>query len=170
METLEAITTRRSVRSFRPDPIAAEVEQSLLTAAMAGPSTGNQQPWQFVVLRDRARLDDLAGSHAAYKHALSQAPLAVVVCADMGLSKYGDHWIIDCAIATQNLLLAAHAWGLGAVWMGCVFMDDRMGAVRGSLGLPEHVVPFAVVPIGLRNAPIAPVDRYQPERVHTDGW
>lgn len=170
METLEAIRTRRSVRSFRPEPLPPELVRSLLTAAMSGPSTGNQQPWQFVVLQDRAKLDRLAAAHPSYKHAVSQAPLVVVVCGDMGLSKYGDHWVIDCSIATQNLLLAAHSAGLGAVWMGCVFMDDRMAAVREGVGLPGHVMPFAVVPVGPPAAPTTPVERYQPERVHADGW
>jgi nitroreductase len=169
MKTMEAITTRRSVRSFRPDPLPDDLVQSLLTAAMSGPSTANQEPWQFVVLRDRERLDSLA-AHPAYKHVVSQAPLVVVVCADMDRSKFGDHWVIDCSIATQNLLLAAHAAGLGAVWMGCVFIEDRAAVVRECLRSPQQIVPFAVVPIGHPTAPVTPVERFKPDRVHNDGW
>jgi nitroreductase len=169
MDTLQAIKTRRSIRRYVPEPIPAETVQELLTAAMSGPSTGNQQPWQFVVVNERARLDALAAI-GPYKATMSLAPLAVVVCCDMQLQKWGEYWVVDCSIATQNLLLAAHALGLGAVWLGCHFIEERAKPVSAALGLPAHIVPFAVVPIGKPAQQIGPVERYKPDRIHWNGW
>ncbi len=169
METLQAITTRRSVRKFKSDPIPEETIKTLLTAALSGPSTGNQQPWQLIAITDREVLDDLA-TIPAYKAAVGGSPLTVVVCGDKNLGKWGDFWIMDCSIATQNLLLAAHSLGLGAVWLGCYWLDDRLPGVVEKLGLPEHIVPFAVVPIGIPGQEVKPVERYNAERIHRDRW
>ena len=169
MDTLEAIATRRSVRKFAPEPVADDALRQILAAGMSGPSAGDQRPWQFLVLQDRERLEAL-GAVPAYRRALSAAPLAIVVCADMELSKYGDNWIIDCAIATQNILLASHALGLGAAWLSCYYTDDRLSEARRILRVPDHVVPFAVVPIGVPAEQPAPVERYAADRVHVDAW
>lgn len=169
METLKAIKTRRSVRKYKPEPISEDVTKELLTAAMSGPSTGNQQPWKFVVITDRGQLDALA-EMPPYKPTFSSAQLAVVVCVDKELSKWGDFWIIDCSIATQNLLLAAHSMGLGAVWLGCYWLDDRLPGVVERLELPENIVPFSVVPIGVPAKPVKPQEHYQEARIHRDRW
>lgn len=169
METLEAITTRRSVRKFTGEPVSPETIKQLVTAALSGPSTGNQQPWQLVVITERAQIEALA-EIPAYKAVLSTAPLVIVVCGDLSLNKWGDFWLVDCSIATQNLLLAAHALGLGAVWLGCHWLDDRQPGVKERLGLPEQIVPFAVVPVGVPAQPVKPVERYKPERVRWNRW
>ncbi len=169
METLQAITTRRSIRKYTGEPIAEETIHTLLAAAMSGPSTGNQQPWQFVVVTEQAMLKRLAAV-PAYKMMLETAPLAVVVCADKTLSRWGEHWIVDCAIATQNLLLAAHDQGLGAVWLGCYWLDDRLPGVVEALQLPEHIIPFSVVTLGVPAQTLKAGERYQAERVHRDRW
>ncbi len=148
MEAIEAIITRRSVRSFRSGDVTDEQVHLLLTAGMSGPSAANQRPWQFLVLRDRSRLDALAAI-PAYRR-LADVPLALVVCADLELNKYGDNWIIDCSIAAQNILLASHALGLGSVWLSCHYMEDRQPETRRILDLPEHIVPFVVIPVGSR--------------------
>lgn len=169
MDTLETIATRRSVRKFAPEPVSDDALRQILAAGMSGPSAGNQRPWQFLVLRNREGIDGLAAV-PAYKRALSAAPLAIVVCADMEISKYGDNWIIDCAIATQNILLASHSLGLGAAWLSCYYTDDRLVEARRILGVPDHVIPFAVVPIGFPAEQPVPVERYAAERVHLDAW
>lgn len=169
MDACEGITTRRSVRRYTDKPVSAELIKKLLTAAMSGPSTGNQQPWQFVVITDRKQLDALA-SVKPYKATLTQAPLAVVVCGDQRLSKWRDFWLVDCSIATQNLLLAAHAFGLGAVGLGCHFMAERSQPVREILGLPDEILSFSVVPIGYPAQTVWPVERYQEQRVRYQRW
>jgi len=169
METIEAITTRRSIRKYNEDRVPDEIVRELLTAAMSGPSAGNQQPWQFVAVTDRERLDALAEIRP-YRAMLSTAPLVVIICGDMQRSKLGEYWVVDCSIATQNLLLAAHARGLGAVWLGCHYMAERADPVREKLGLPPHIMPFAVVSIGYPAQQLPAVERYQAERVHADQW
>jgi len=169
MDTLEAITTRRSIRRFTREPVSEVVIRTLLTAAMSGPSAANQQPWQFVVVSDRSQLDRLA-SFGPFERTLSAAPHAVAVCGDMSLAKWEAFWPIDCAVATQNLLLAAHAHGLGAVWLGCSTRAERAAVLREVLELPEHVQPFALVPIGFAAEEIPPIERYQADRVHRDRW
>jgi nitroreductase len=166
---MDTILTRRSVRKYLDQPVPDSLVTELLRAAMAAPSAGNQQPWQFVVVRDRAVLEVIAGANP-YGGMAREAPVAVVVCGDLGREQRPDFWVQDCAAATQNLLLAAHHAGLGAVWCGTYPREERMGPIAAVLVLPERVLPFAVVPIGYPAERPAPVDRYDPARVHYDRW
>jgi nitroreductase len=169
METYEAITTRRSIRRYTQEPVSELVIRELLTAAMSGPSAHNRQPWQFVVVGQREQPDGLA-SIEAYKGTLSQAPLAIVVCGDMELARFDDVWLLDCAIAAQNLILLAHDRGLGACWLECHFREERAEAVREKLGLPEDIMTLAVVSIGHPAEEKAPLERYKEERLHRNRW
>ena len=125
METLDAIKTRRSIRKFKPQIISREIMLELLEAAMFAPSAGNEQPWQFVVLDDRKVLDDVPRfcSTAAM---CRQSPTAVLVCGDATLEKYPGFWALDCSAAVENLLLAAHARGLGC-GLGRHLSSERQG-------------------------------------------
>lgn len=169
MEALDAIRTRRSVRRYRSEPIAGELIEALLRAAMAAPSAGNQQPWRFVVVQDR---DQLVAVAAQEPHGgmIAEAPLAIAVCADMRSVNHEGFWIQDCAAATQNLLLAAHALGLGAVWVGTYPREERVRGVGSVLGLSEHVVAFALVAIGYPIEQPPPTERFDPEYVYTDRY
>ena len=166
---MENILARRSVRKYTKDPVSEAQVTELLRAAMAAPSAGNQQPWQFVVVRDAAVLDVIAGANP-YGGMAREAPVAVVVCGDLQREQRPGFWVQDCAAATQNLLLAAQAAGLGAVWCGTYPREERMGPIRAVLGLPDHVIPFSVVPIGYAAERPVPADRYDPGRVHFDRW
>jgi nitroreductase len=166
---MESIFSRRSVRSYTKDPVSEVQVTDLLRAAMAAPSAGNQQPWQFVVVRDPTVLEVIAGANP-YGGMAREAPLAVVICGDLGREQREGFWVQDCAAATQNLLLAAHAAGLGAVWCGTYPREERMGPIKAVLGLPDDVIPFAVVPLGYPAERPAPVDRYDAARVHFDRW
>ena len=169
MDALEAIHGRRSIRSYTQEPVTEAQINQLLRAAMAAPSAGNQQPWHFVVLDDRAVLDRVPDFHP-YSAMLRQAPAAVVVCADLRLEKHAGYWVQDCSAATQNLLLAAHALGLGAVWLGFHPREDRVRGARKLLGLPEEVAPLAIVALGHPAESKGPIDRYDPSRVHRNRW
>jgi nitroreductase len=166
---MDAILTRRSIRKYTDQPVSEDLVTDLLRAAMAAPSAGNQQPWQFVVVRDRAILDLVAAANP-YGGMARQAQLAVIVCGDLERENREGFWIQDCAAATQNLLLAAHAAGLGAVWCGTYPREERVQGVRAAVGLPEQVIPFAVVPIGYPAERPEPGERYDPGRVHFDRW
>lgn len=163
MDAIEAILTRRSVRKYTAQPVSDELVRELLQAAMSAPSAGNQQDWQFVVVRSRQVLDDMGRIHS---HApVRGAPLAILVCGDLQRESHKGFWTQDCAAATQNLLLAAHARGLGAVWCGCYPREERAMGLRKLLALPEHIVPLALVVIGYPAEKKERQDRYDPAKV-----
>lgn len=169
MDIFEAIHTRRSVRSFEPAPVAEEHIRTLLEAAMAAPSAGNAQPWEFVVVTDRALLDAVPAIHP-YAAMCRQAPLAILVCGDTGREKYPGFWVQDCAAAVQNLLLAARGLGLGAVWTGIHPVAEREEAFRRMFGLPASVVPLALVPVGHTTQPQGRKERFDAGRVRRNRW
>jgi nitroreductase len=166
---MEAILTRRSIRKYTDRPVPDEIVIELLRAAMAAPSAQNQQPWQFVVVRDRALLEGLARAQP-YSGMARDAQLAVIVCGDLNLERSPGFWVQDCAAATENLLIAANAAGLGAVWTGTYPREERVANVRSLLSLPEHIIPLAVIPIGYPAEHPAALDRYDAGRVHIDRW
>ncbi len=169
MEAYEAIVTRRSIRKYTSEPVSDDVVKQLMDAAMAAPSAGNEQPWQFVVIRDRAVLDALPTVHPNFRHAQA-APMAVLVCGDLEKEAHQAFWVQDCTAATQNVLLAAHALGLGAVWMGIYPREERLPGLRKLLGLPEHVVPLALLAVGHPAESKPRAERYDASRVHYDRW
>jgi nitroreductase len=166
---MDAIFKRRSIRQYTDEPVSAAQVEALLRAAMAAPSAGNQQPWHFVVIDDPAVKDRIPEVHP-YAKMVRQAPVTIAVCADMTTIKHEEMWIQDCAAATQNLLLAATDLGLGTVWLGVYPRADRMAGVATLLNLPEHIVPFSLVPVGHGAEEKAPTDRYPAERIHRNAW
>ncbi len=169
MELFEALYTRRSIRAYTEEPISDDQVRKLLGAAMIAPSAGNEQPWQFVTITDRLLLEKLATVHP-YVGMLRQAPLAILVCGDLSLEKYAGYWVIDCSAAIQNMLLAAHGLGLGAVWTGIYPMQERVDAVRDIFQLPENIIPHSLIPIGHPAMDSKRQDRFKSERVHYNGW
>ena len=169
MEAMEAILTRRSIRKYERREVPEETIMQILKAAMAAPSAGNQQPWRFMVVREPALLEALAGV-SPYTGMTREAPVAIVVCGDLSAEQRKGFWVQDCSAATQNLLLAAHALGLGAVWCGLFPREERVAATRAVLGLPEYIVPLALVPLGYPAEQVPPVERFDPDRVHFNRW
>ena len=169
MEAIEAILTRRSIRKYTADKVSDEMVEKLLEAAMAAPSAGDQQPWHFIVIRDRATLDEIPRLHP-YAQMVKEAPVAIVVCGDTRSVKYKAYWPQDCAAATQTLLLAAHACGLGAVWCGVYPKEERMHPFRELLGIPEGVFPFSLIAVGHPDEKKQPADRVDTSRVHVERW
>ena len=165
----ENIMTRTSIRQFTSEPVPAEMVEQMLRAGMAAPTAMNSQPWEFVVINDRDTLDKLAGQ-LRYAKMLQQAPLAIVVCGrDKWLDREGNErdnifWVDDCAAATENILLAAHALGLGAVWTAA--KDDRAAIVKEALGIPEDLNTLCVIPIGFPADNPQPKDKWKPEKIH----
>ena len=169
METLEAIYTRRSVREFTSDPISEADVHDLLRAGMQAPSARNEQPWHFILIDDTELLHAIPKFHPA-SQMLLDAPLAILVCSDRKLELKRASWLADCSAATQNILLAAHAKGLGGVWLG-IFPDaDRVMGMQSLLGMPKDIRPVALVAVGHPASIPEPVDRFKPERVHRNRW
>lgn len=169
MEAIEAIMTRRSIRKFTNQPVPEELIRAILEAAMMAPSAGNQQPWHFIVVRDKRILLAIADYHP-YAQMLREAPLAVVICGDRRLEKHKDYWIQDCSAATQNLLLAVHANGLGAVWLGVHPREERILPTRQLFRLPDEVMPLAIIAVGYPGETKTKPDRYDQGKVHADKW
>lgn len=166
----QAIMTRTSVRAYADRAVSQQQIDSLLRAAMAAPTAMNKQPWTFVVITDRHILDSIAANCPNIKMA-ADAPIAIAVCGDMNLAIEGDgrdYWIQDCSAATENLLVAANAMGLGAVWCGIYPIADRVRFISSLLNLPESIVPLNIIPIGYPNAATSPKDKFDAKRIHTN--
>ena len=177
---LDVIFSRKSVRTYTDQPVSEEQVETLLKAAMAAPTGMNVQPWRFVVVRDQAVKDALAGPRGGM---IAQAPVVIVICGETTLMRkpWGEpdadpvevengNWTQDCSAATENLLLAAEALGLGAVWTAAHPYEDRVNPIRETLGLPANVTPLCVVPVGYPGGDDQPKDKWKPENVHYDKW
>ena len=165
--TIENIMTRASVRSYRDKVVEKDKIVTLLQAGMAAPSAADKRPWHFVVVTDRGLLDSLAKANPNAGFA-KKAPLAIVVCGDMTKTLQGggkDFWIQDVSAASENILLAAHAMGLGAVWTGTYPSPDRCKAVAEVLGLPGNLVPFNTIVIGYPASQVKPKDKWDERNV-----
>jgi len=168
MDAMEIILTRRSIRKYTEQPVSDEVLKELLEAAMCAPSAGNRQPWCFVVINDRKILDDIPNYHP-YAQMLKEAPAAILVCCDSDL-QMGDYGVQDCSAATQNILLAAHAKGLGAVWLGVYPTEVRVTDIKRLLNLPENIIPISLISVGYPAEQKSPPDHYRADRVHYNHW
>lgn len=169
METLEAVMTRRSIRAYTAEPVTEREVETLIRAAMQAPSAMNEQPWEFVVIQDREMLNRIP-AFSPYASMVTKAPLGILVCADTRNLPIEGFWQQDCAAATENLLLAAHALDLGAVWTGVYPLEDRVEGFARLCRLPGGFVPFAFVVVGRPVHPTAPSDRFVPSKVHENSW
>jgi len=169
MDVLEAILTRRSIRKYLDRPVPDEMVHTLLRAAMYAPSARNTRSWHFVVITERQLLDAVPTFHP-YARMITQAPLAILVCGDEHLEPRTAYWVENCSAATQNMLLAAHALGLGSVWLGIYPNEDRVSGVRRLVPMPEHILPMALVVVGYPAETPGTPERYDPSRVHYNAW
>jgi nitroreductase len=167
--SLELILSRRSIRKYTAVPVMERDVDDLLRAAMAAPSAGNQQPWHFIVITERELLEAISGFHP-YAGMTAEAPLAILACGEPALEKHPGNWMLDLSAAVENLLLAAHAKGLGAVWVGIYPVEERMRPMRELLGVPSHVVSFALIPVGHPAESKPPSGRFNVHRIHRNRW
>lgn len=169
MDTMKAILSRRSIRKYTKEPVPDSVVKEILEAAMSAPSAGNEQPWHFVVINDREILDAIPAFHP-YSQPLTMASVAILICGDLTLEIHKDFWMQDCSAATENILIAVQAKGLGAVWLGIYPRPERVLGMQKLLGLPAHVIPLAVIPIGYPAENKLPADRFDTSRIHYNRW
>lgn len=171
-EAIQNIMTRVSVREFTGEKISETQLETLLRAAMAAPSAINKQPWAFIVVTDEAKIAAL-GEALPYSRCSNKPAVAIIPCGDLSKAIEGEmanFWINDVSAATENLLLAAHAMGLGAVWTGLHPDMNRAKMVQEMLGLPEHIIPLCVVPVGVPAEQPEVKDKYKPENIHYNKW
>ncbi len=169
MDAIDNILKRRSVRKFTDAKIPEQDIECILKAAMHAPSAKNQQPWQFIVLDDKSLIEKIP-SFSPYAYMCVEAPISVLICGDLKLEQSKDYWPVDCAAATQNLLLASHAKGLGSVWAGVYPREKIMKGFTDLLHLPEHIIPFALVVIGYAKEEPKYDERFKKDRIHKNMW
>jgi nitroreductase len=147
MNLKETITTRQSIRSFVDQKIERAEIKRILASAVCAPSSGNQQPWQFVVIDDPQLIEKACRTNLDAYWGV-QAPAAILVCTNSERHKSKGFWVQGCAAVTQNILLLAHEAGLGATWTGVYPIEERMAGLKDLLNLPATVIPFALVIMG----------------------
>lgn len=169
MEVLDALFNRRSIRRYTTEPVQDDILQALLKAGMYAPSAVNKQPWEFIVFRNRETMRQVVEVHPNASMLL-QADAAILICWDEHRQHDAGYGPVDCSAATQNILLAAHGLGLGAVWVGIYPRQARMDAVQKIFNLPPHIHGFAIVSIGYPAEHKASPDRFDKGKIHWETW
>lgn len=165
-DRLAVLFARRSIRAYTDEPVSEADLKSLLEAGMAAPSGSNRKPWRFVAVTERETLRALAEAHP-YGKMVAKAGAAIVVCGEPSVSKW---WVQDCSAATENILIAAVALGLGAVWVGCHGSPEREEAIRGVLGIPDSISVLSLLAVGHPAEAKEARTQYDPKRVHRNHW
>lgn len=168
---IENIMTRTSIRQFTDQPIAKDTLDLLVKAGMAAPSAMNAQPWAFIVVTEKEVLDSLNAVKPWFN--LKTATAAIIVCGDLEKTAGGPekaYWVQDCSAVSENILLAAHAYGLGAVWCGVYPNEDIVPAVKNVLDIPENIIPLNVITLGYPAENPEPKDKYNSELIHYQKW
>lgn len=169
MQTIEAILTRRSVRKFTSTPLEKEALEDLVKSAMSAPSAYNRQPWHFIIIQDKKKLAEIAAIHP-YAAMASEASAAILIAADSKIEETEGLWVQDCSAAMQNLLLAAHAKKMGAVWVGLYPIAEHLETFQKLFNLPQEIRPFSLAILGNPNETKASEDRFKKERLHYEKW
>lgn len=169
-KVIDAILGRRSIRRYKDQPVEKEKIDLMIRCASAAPSAGNGRPAHFVVIRDRVVLDGMSKVHP-YGAMLAQAPMAVAICADKDKNALSQsYWQQDCAAAMENLLIAAHALGLGAVWLGVSSLPDGGSEIGSMIHVPEHISIMGIASIGYPDEEKRPHSGDPAERLHLERW
>lgn len=161
---MDSIFHRTSVRNFIDRPVEQEKIIKILQAAMAAPSAGNQQPWEFYVVTNKLILENLSQS-SPYAGCTKEAPLAVIACYRKDI-QYPEYAQIDLSASVENLMLEADHLGLGTVWLGIAPLEERMNRVRGILNIPKELEAFAIIPCGYPLKEAKQQNRYDENRIH----
>lgn len=171
---IDCIMTRASVRSYTDQQVNDSLINKILRAGMAAPTAANQQPWHFVVVTEQSLKDSITAAFE-YTKMVEHSSFAVVVCGDMDNLFKGDipdggFWVEDCSAASENMLLAAHALGIGGVWCGIYPLKDREQRLRAILNLPANLTPLNVMAFGYPSQPVAPKDKWVPAKIHYNAY
>ena len=169
MDAMDAILTRRSVRKYKKENLSENVVKELLEAGMSAPSAGNEQPWHFIIIDKPIILSKIQTFHNHAKM-LKDASIAILVCCDLDLDAHNGMWIQDCSAATQNILIAIRAKGLGGVWLGIYPREERINGMYNLLNLPNNIIPFSLISIGFPAENQTKINRYNPSRIHKNRW
>lgn len=172
---IETIKNRKSVRKYTQEKISQEDIHTILEAAMSGPTACNVRPWSFIVVEDKETLCKMADGNGSVAQLLKEAPLGILVCGDLerAIPKAPDYWVIDASIATQNMVLAAEALGLGSCWIGTWPQEEKIQAQKELFNLPDTIIPHSILAIGVPNDEVSKNKTkklYESDRVHFEKW
>lgn len=166
------IFIRRSIRTYLPRQVEPEKLERILRAGMQAPSALDGRSWEFIVVQERQGLETLAGM-SKYSAMVKEAPAALIICSNQKTAEAAgekDWWIQGLSACTENILLQIVREGMGGVWLGCYPRQPRVDYIRRHFGLPEEVIPFAVVPFGYSNEPNCWEDRFDPRMIHREAY
>ena len=169
---MKEILERRSIRKYTSEPVSDKDLEVLLKCAMAAPSANNQQPWEFIIIKDKNLLNKVVKVDFESYYMLKEAPVAVVICGNLEkeIFKEKGFWVQDCSAATENILIAAQYNNLGAVWLGVYPIEDRVAGLRKLLNLPEKIIPLSIVSLGHSAEKKPPSNRFDKSRIHINIW
>ena len=169
-EVLNCILTRRSIRSFDSSKKVSQQQlETILKAGMYAPSAMNKQSWEFVVINEKDVCEKLTmiHPHATY---IKDSQCAILVCGDVEKS-FADYWVQDCSACSENMLLAIHSLGLGAVWCGVYPNDKIYPEIAKMFNLPKNIVPMSLIVLGYpTKQPSQPTDRFDSGKIHYNKW
>ena len=179
---MDVIMARTSIRNFTGDPVSKEQLETILKAGMAAPTAMNVQPWRFVVVTDKDKIASVFGA-GPRSGMFTTAGAVIVVCGETTFMRkpFGQpdapeteqpnmFWYEDCSAAAENILLAATAMGLGAVWTAGYPAQERIAPIAEALGIPANVLPLCIIPVGVPAEDPAPKDKWKPENIHWEQW
>jgi len=169
MNVIEAINTRRSIRKFTGEVISDENLKIILKAGFQAPSAHNCQPQEFIVVKEKKVLEQISDGHK-YAKMLVSAGCGIVVCGDKGKQPLNGLLVADCSASMENMLLAAHGLGLGAVWVGLHPVESYEKLIVEILNIPDNFIPVGMMVVGVKNKEIRPVEKYDKRKVHEDKW
>ena len=165
---LQNIMSRTSVRKFKQQPVEDAKIEALLRAGMASPTSGDMQPWHFVVLKDKKDIERYAASNKYHAEDIKKTPLFIFVCADTTRMTEGqgkELWVQDLSAASENILLAAHAMGLGACWTTIYPIQKKVNGISKTLKLPGNLIPLNGIIIGYPDEPLQPKDKWDEKKI-----
>lgn len=166
---MKTIYKRRSIRKFKEDHISDDTINDIIKAGMNAPSAGNERPWHFLIIRKKESLEAITKIHP-YSSMLTQVNAAILVCGDLTLEKFKGFWVQDCSAAVQNMLLETSDMGLGSVWLALYPLEERVAGIRKILSLPAHIIPLAIVPVGVPDEDKPANDEFDQTRIHREVW
>ena len=169
MDFFNVLFNRRSIRNYKDKEIPISKINQILKAGMMAPSAHNQQLWEFVVIDDKSKINQIADFHP-YAKMLYGAPLVILICANLSKEKAKGFFAQDCSASMQNMLLAMHALGLGGVWISAYPRKKRIIKIRKMLNAPNDVIPFALIPVGYPDEKHIKIDRFDTKKIHKNEW
>jgi len=169
MNFLDVLNNRRSIRKYKDKKISELKIKKILKSGMMAPSAHNQQLWQFIVIDDRNIINKIADLHP-YAKMLYQAPLVILICADLSKEKSKGFYSQDCSASMQNILLTIHDLGLGGVWISAYPKKDRINKIRKIINAPKNIIPFSLTPVGYPDEIRVKVNRFDVLKIHRNKW